>query len=110
MRTARVPPSQYKGFGHVANPAKAWDGQLPAGSEMPRCDDLFDAGFLPVECEAGDLLVFAGELDHLSCPTSARHEPSAGIAWSPDNWLQYPGGAAFPPLGGADAASVSAAQ
>ena len=97
----------------VDSPAKAWDGQLPAGSEMPRCDGLFDAGFLPVECEAGDLLVFAGELDHLSLPNfseAPRHTfqlhaiegPSAGIAWSPDNWLQYPGGAAFPPLGAAE--------
>ena len=129
--TAMIPPAQmvFRDYSQlpgspasgVDSPAKAWDGQLPAGSEMPRCDGLFDAGFLPVECEAGDLLVFAGELDHMSLPNfseAPRHTfqlhaiegPSAGITWSPDNWLQYPGGAAFPPLGGADAAGVPAAK
>eukprot|EP01045_Picozoa_sp_COSAG04_P005663 COSAG04_NODE_266_length_18562_cov_11.848995_2_plen_107_part_00 len=45
-----------------------WEGAMPSGSWPPPCAGLFGAGFLPVECEAGDLMVFAGELDHLSLP------------------------------------------
>jgi hypothetical protein len=94
------------------SPAEAWDGMLPEGWDpiTHGCEGLFEAGFLPVECDAGDLLVFAGELDHLSLPNYSelpRHTfqlhavegPAAGIAWSPDNWLQYPDGQNFPALG-----------
>ncbi len=94
------------------SPANAWDGMLPEGWDpiTHGCEGLFAAGFLPVECDAGDLLVFAGELDHLSLPNYSelpRHTfqlhavegPAAGITWSPDNWLQYPHGRRFPPLG-----------
>ena len=96
----------------VDSPAKAWDGMLPERWDpvTDGCEGLFEAGFLPVECEAGDLLVFAGELDHLSLPNYSslpRHTfqlhavegPAAGITWSPDNWLQYPNSREFPLLG-----------
>ena len=69
-------------------------------SRRPR-KSLLDAGFVPVECKAGDLVTFCGTLDHLSLPnysTSTRHTfqlhliegPDAGVTWSPQNWLQYP--------------------
>ena len=44
----------------------SWEGKLPENSWPPPCDGLFEAGFIPVECAAGDLLVFPGTLDHLS--------------------------------------------
>jgi len=73
--------------------AVRWDGTLP--------DDLLDAGFIPFECKAGDLLAFGGELDHLSLPNKSdqpRHTfqlhlvegPKEGVTWSKYNWLQYP--------------------
>ena len=82
-----------------------WEGALPEGSEPPY-QGLLDAGFVPIECKAGDLLVFPGTLDHFSLPNtseSQRHTfqlhlvegPDAGIQWSKHNWLQYPKGAAF---------------
>ncbi|KAL3822173.1 hypothetical protein ACHAXA_008189 [Cyclostephanos tholiformis] len=84
-----------------------WEGGLPENSlPMPECTGLHDAGFVPLTCEAGDLLVFAGTLDHLSLPnysTGARHTfqlhcvegERAGITWSRENWLQYPPGVSF---------------
>lgn len=80
-----------------------WDGGLP-GDGSPEA--LFDAGFLPIECKAGDLLAFSGELDHLSLPNtsqSQRHTfqlhlvegPSQGVVWSEFNWLQYPAHKSF---------------
>ena len=67
---------------------------------------IVEAGFVPFECKAGDLLVFPGELDHLSLPNysgKSRHTfqlhlidgPEAGVAWAPENWLQYPEGESF---------------
>lgn len=35
----------------------AWEGKLPEGSWPPPSDGLFAAGFVPVECKAGDLVV-----------------------------------------------------
>ena len=110
---SKLPGSPASSF---ESPAKAWDGMFPHGWDpiTHSCEGLFQAGFLPVECEAGDLLVFAGELDHLSLPNYSnlpRHTfqlhaiegPAAGITWSPDNWLQYPDSQEFPPLGVRDA-------
>jgi phytanoyl-CoA hydroxylase len=83
-----------------------WEGKLPEGSWPPPCDGLVGAGFVPVECDAGDLVVFPGTLDHLSLPNysgASRHTfqlhlvegPKQGIEWSPRNWLQYKPGSAF---------------
>jgi phytanoyl-CoA hydroxylase len=77
-----------------------WEGKLPSNSEPP-CQGLLDAGFIPIECESGDLVVFPGTLDHLSLPNYSdeqRHTfqlhlvegNSAGVIWSRSNWLQYP--------------------
>jgi phytanoyl-CoA hydroxylase len=74
-----------------------WNGAVPSGGY----DALFEAGFVPVECKAGDLLAFNGELDHLSLPNFSdkpRHTfqlhlvegEKAGVTWSKGNWLQYP--------------------
>jgi phytanoyl-CoA hydroxylase len=92
----------------------SWDGGIPGQvttatttdddvnkvDESDTIQELLQAGFIPIECKAGDLLAFCGELDHLSLPnrsTRARHTfqlhlvegPDAGIAWSKSNWLQY---------------------
>jgi phytanoyl-CoA hydroxylase len=58
---------------------------------------------------AGDLVCFAGTLDHLSLANrtgAARHTfqlhlvegPAAGVAWAKGNWMQYPAGLDFPSL------------
>ena len=79
-----------------------WEGTVPEGG----AEGLFQAGFVPIECKAGDLLVFPGELDHLSLANysdTPRHTfqlhlvegPAAGVTWSHTNWLQYPRGHSF---------------
>jgi phytanoyl-CoA hydroxylase len=85
------------------DPDVPWDGALP-GDDW---DALLKAGFVPVECRAGDVLVLAGTLDHLSLPnrtaTASRDTfqlhlvegPSQGVEWSPLNWLQYPAEQSF---------------
>ncbi|KAL7479239.1 hypothetical protein ACHAW6_004979 [Cyclotella cf. meneghiniana] len=84
-----------------------WDGKLPDRSlPAPECIGLYENGFIPIPCNAGDLLAFAGELDHLSLPNNslqARHTfqlhcvegEGAGVYWSKENWLQYPPGEPF---------------
>jgi phytanoyl-CoA hydroxylase len=83
-----------------------WEGNLPAESWPPPCKGLWEAGFVPLECKAGDLVVFPGTLDHLSLPnysSKQRHTfqlhlvegPRAGITWAGSNWLQYPEGQGF---------------
>jgi len=84
-----------------------WEGKLPEGSLPPPSEGLFGAGFLPVEVEQGDLVLFPGQLDHLSLPNYSdqpRHTfqlhlvegPSQGVEWSSRNWLQYTDKEAFP--------------
>jgi phytanoyl-CoA hydroxylase len=72
-----------------------WDGDLPGAGSF---EDLMQAGFIAVPCQPGDVLVFNGELDHLSLPnksTAARHTfqlhliEGKDITWSSSNWLQY---------------------
>ncbi|KAF4735080.1 hypothetical protein FOZ63_030095 [Perkinsus olseni] len=88
-----------------ASPAVAWEGELPASEE----EGLRAKGFVPVEVDAGDLVVFPGTIDHLSLPNTSpqqRHTyqlhlvegPEAGVTWSKENWLQYPAGKPFPSL------------
>jgi phytanoyl-CoA hydroxylase len=93
----------------IADHTVPWDGGLPGSDkDGDNCsmEALLRAGFCPVECQAGDLVLFGGDLDHLSLPntsTSPRHTfqlhlvegPSQGIEWSPYNWLQYPQGKPF---------------
>mmetsp|Transcript_47114 Transcript_47114/g.98790 ORF Transcript_47114/g.98790 Transcript_47114/m.98790 type:complete len:405 (-) Transcript_47114:294-1508(-) len=89
------------------NEKVTWEGALPKDSlPGPQCTGLYDAGFVPVPCKAGDLLAFVGQLDHLSLPNSSnesRHTfqlhcvegEDAGVTWSKENWLQYPPGVPF---------------
>ncbi|GMI46931.1 hypothetical protein TrCOL_g8442 [Triparma columacea] len=90
--------------------AAPWEGKLPEDSWPPPSEGLFAAGFVPVECEAGDLVVFPGTLDHLSLPnysSKPRHTfqlhmvegPGGGRKWSSSNWLQYGGGKEFVGVG-----------
>jgi phytanoyl-CoA hydroxylase len=83
-----------------------WDGKVPGNSLDYQSSALYENGFMPLPCKAGDLLAFTGELDHLSLPNysnQARHTfqlhcvegERAGIKWSKENWLQYPPGEPF---------------
>lgn len=89
-----------------ASESVAWEGTLPDGSWPPPSLGLTEAGFVPVECKAGDLVCFPGTLDHLSLPNVSEHPrhtfqlhliegPNAGVTWSASNWLQAPHGTAF---------------
>jgi len=103
---------------HHENSEVTWEGSLPksvevtvgdsdknANTEHDNEDTPNDLGisslnFIPVEVNAGDLVVFCGTLDHFSLPNFSdkqRHTfqlhlvegPNAGVEWSPSNWLQY---------------------
>eukprot|EP00586_Coscinodiscus_wailesii_P013189 CAMPEP_0172503162 /NCGR_PEP_ID=MMETSP1066-20121228/166762_1 /TAXON_ID=671091 /ORGANISM="Coscinodiscus wailesii, Strain CCMP2513" /LENGTH=372 /DNA_ID=CAMNT_0013278779 /DNA_START=124 /DNA_END=1239 /DNA_ORIENTATION=+ len=77
-----------------------WDGGIPKQDEEGSRHEamvLWDAGFVPIECRAGDLVVFPGTLDHLSLANKsggARHTfqlhlvegPGAGVVWEGSNW------------------------
>ena len=76
---------------------------------MPQIEAVRQAGFVPLEVKAGDLVLIHGQVDHLSLDNSSgqsRHTfqlhvvdgPSSGVTWHPRNWLQYPPGQAFPSL------------
>ena len=95
----------------VSRAARGWEGVWPAAADDAAAlgPELRARGFAPLAVSAGDLVVIAGTLDHLSLPNhspDARHTfqlhmiegPAAGVQWAPENWLQYPGGAAFPSL------------
>lgn len=90
-----------------------WDGCIPRSTQKEKTiyDTLFDVGFIPIECKAGDLLVFPGELDHLSLANFSENQrhtfqlhlvegERAGISWSETNWLQYPKDVPFLSLNG----------
>ena len=108
---------------HHENPGVTWEGSVPESvevwkdneeddahrcnpSEDPAHDDddpepeISSMNFVPVEVEAGDLVLFCGTLDHFSLPNFSEEQrhtfqlhlvegPNAGIEWSPSNWLQY---------------------
>lgn len=92
-----------------ASAAWTWEGKMPGGWEPPS-EGLREKGFLPIECEVGDLVVIHGQVDHLSLPNTSKLKrdtfqlhlvegPTQGITWSKKNWLQYPAGKTFPRLG-----------
>ena len=84
-------------FEKVDEPAVGpWDGGIPQGDDQAQA--CRDAGFVPYECKAGDLVLIHGQVDHLSLPNyskESRHTyqlhmiegPSQGIKWSDTNWL-----------------------
>merc|ERR1719492_285136 len=64
--------------------------------------------FSCLETLSGDAVVMHGALEHFSAagtdPRRSReslqvHVVEEGAAWSPENWLQYPAGIPFMPLG-----------
>jgi len=72
-------------------------------------EDVRQAGFIPLSCKKGDLVLIHGSVDHLSLAnisSKSRHTfqlhlidgPKEGIKWSEGNWLQYPKGIIFPAL------------
>ena len=93
-------------------PSAPWEGTIPslppstADEEEIRVSDSGEAavraaGFVPLECEEGDLVLIHGSVDHLSLENrsgKSRHTfqlhliegPSEGVEWSPTNWLQLP--------------------
>lgn len=90
-----------------SKPAWSWEGAFPPHSL--KGNGLRDAGFAPVEMEAGDLLVIHGQVDHLSLPNTSGmpretfqlhliEGPKEGVTWADTNWLQYPKGSEFPSL------------
>ena len=81
----------------------------PANATEATSAELAARGFVPLPVRAGDLVVLAGTLDHLSLPNlspDARHTfqlhmvegPDAGVEWAPENWLQYASKQPFPRL------------
>jgi len=82
--------------------ALAWEGKIPEGS-------LYENGFMPVECDIGDVIVFHGSVDHLSLANRSEKTrdaylvhivagPEEGVTWDKENWLQSPQGKSFPKL------------
>ena len=77
------------------------------GADMT-AEDARSHGFAPLPARAGDLVLLAGTLDHLSFPNTSpqqRHTfqlhvvESAGTAWHAANWLQTDRVGGFLPLG-----------
>jgi len=67
-----------------------------------------ETNFSCLETSSGDAVVMHGALEHFSAagtdPSRSReslqvHVVEEGAAWSPENWLQYPAGVPFMPLG-----------
>ena len=101
-----------------------WEGGMPGNKNGTGTDDKITdndkneewqkecvrkAGFVPLSCKKGDLVLIHGSVDHLSLANislKSRHTfqlhlidgPKAGIKWSEANWLQYPDGEDFPSL------------
>uniref|UniRef100_A0A7S4AGY4 Uncharacterized protein n=1 Tax=Pseudo-nitzschia australis TaxID=44445 RepID=A0A7S4AGY4_9STRA len=82
------------------NPSNSSDNDDNGMDNRNREQEISSLNFVPVEVRAGDLVVFGGTLDHFSLPNFSdrqRHTfqlhlvegPGAGVAWSPENWLQY---------------------
>ena len=78
-----------------------WEGKLPVNSADANFNGLYKNGFIPIPCKAGDLLVFNGQVDHLSLQNVSSRErhtfqlhciegEQASVKWSNENWLQYP--------------------
>ena len=90
--------------------ARSWEGHWPPQATMPDAQAIAALkahGFKPLAVKAGDLVVLAGTLDHLSLPNLSPHDrhtfqlhmvESENTTWAPENWLQYPAGTDFPKL------------
>uniref|UniRef100_A0A0C3TBY8 Phytanoyl-CoA dioxygenase n=1 Tax=Guillardia theta (strain CCMP2712) TaxID=905079 RepID=A0A0C3TBY8_GUITC len=91
---------------HRHEEAKKWVGKVPGGNphySQETVEALKKAGFVSLPVKAGDLVCFAGTLDHLSLSNRTERErhtfqlhlvegPAAGVKWASSNWMQYPEG------------------
>jgi phytanoyl-CoA hydroxylase len=98
------PPEPTANASHVAasERAREWEGSWPPAQARPDAAAkaaLAERGFEPLAVSAGDLVVIAGTLDHLSLPNHSpndRHTyqlhmvegPAGGVHWAHENWLQ----------------------
>lgn len=84
------------------DPTVPWDGSIPTNSSVNTTtaittpdtvldsdrytyEALLQAGFVPIECKAGDLLAFTGTLDHLSLGNSCTNSLRPSTLLSNDN-------------------------
>ena len=98
----------FENFEELETSASPWEGRMP-GDPTPHQDAAREAGFVPMPCSAGDLVLIHGQVDHMSFANTSpesRHTyqlhliegPTQGVEWSPSNWLQYKDGKPFPDL------------
>ena len=88
-----------------------WEGKIPTTTTTDNNTNviptslsyykyLLKIGFIPIECKAGDIVMFNGKVDHFSLPNysnTQRHTfqlhliegEDSDIFWDDDNWLQY---------------------
>jgi Phytanoyl-CoA dioxygenase (PhyH) len=84
-------PSMFEMVTIFHDPSVPWDGSIPGCQQIVtdtdqhqptlvddsvHYDALVKAGFIPIECKAGDLLAFTGTLDHLSLGNSQPNPTS----------------------------------
>ena len=106
----RTPPGRYYFSERLGGPSANARAIVEApweGADMTEADARA-RGFAPLPARAGDLVLIAGTLDHLSFPNASpqqRHTfqlhvvESAGTAWHAANWLQTDRAGGFLPLG-----------
>ena len=105
----RTPPGRFYFAERLGGPpanARAIVEAPWEGADMTEADAR-ERGFTPLPVRAGDLVLIAGTLDHLSFPNASpqqRHTfqlhvvESAGTAWHAANWLQTDRVGGFLPL------------
>ncbi len=126
MNKRDVPQMIFENLVDVETSNCPWEGDMPGNTksgEMEMGETKADkyklqekqkeavrqAGFVPLNCKKGDLVLIHGAVDHLSLANislKSRHTfqlhlidgPKEGIKWSEKNWLQYPNGDSFPSL------------
>ena len=106
----RTPPGRFYFAERLGGPSANARAIVEApweGADMTEADAR-ERGFTPLPVRAGDLVLIAGTLDHLSFPNASpqqRHTfqlhvvESAGTAWHASNWLQTDRVGGFLPLG-----------
>ena len=106
----RTPPGRFYFAERLGGPPPSAREVVEApweGADMTEADARAH-GFAPLPARAGDLVLIAGTLDHLSFPNTSpqqRHTfqlhvvESAGTAWHAANWLQTDRVGGFLPLG-----------
>ena len=110
MVFVRTPPGRFYFAERLGGPGPEARAVVEApweGADMTEADAR-EHGFAPLPARAGDLVLIAGTVDHLSFPNKSpqqRHTfqlhviESAGTAWHAANWLQTDRVGGFLPLG-----------